>query len=1024
MMRNVFGLLFFILVSVAVRAEERYYVHFTDGRVWGYPKEMVKEVVTEGDVYSLTLINDSTLVWDKEEVKDIDSLQPVFPQMTMLSFLEDLNDELTDDIDATIDGNVAKAEVASIGRYLTPTFMLDHVDAKAYVDGKEMESGVSRLRFDGRVTYTVALPEHRRLAYRKVADEVWSETGITTEKVTLTADMLSTNAPTSIEGEGLEMMLDGNTSTFFHSTWSKDAVYEVDLTKQVYVQVDLKKAIKEMQFRYVSRPNTDRYNIKEWKIEASADGSSWLEVSTLNEAGGLAVTGQGVDYTSPVITMDKDYAHLRLTATSVGYKNYLCLAELELFEVTGKTEEPTLLKPATYAYSMVPMGSELVVDVDWLTERANSVPRIDIDIDGGEMVTSKDYYLNALITIQGEGVWPDFKDSVQIKGRGNTSWRDFDKKPYRLKFAKSVKPFGWKKGKNWNLLAQAQTGSMMTNPIAMKIARMVEAAAANDVMPVDLYMNGKYLGSYLFTQKTGLANNSVELEDESQAAFLELDKYYDETYKFKSANYALPVNIKEPDLAEGETLLTFEQIQSDFNAFETSVKQNSHFERLVDLDKLVRFMLVNELVLNAELGHPKSVFLYRENLNYMNTTYTFGPVWDFDWAYGYESNRNYCSTGATNDIFANYDTSRPGSRFFSTLWKSSPWVKCLYYRLWKEFMENHLQELLDYVDDYYNYARTSFANNTTVWSDGNGYEANAKRMKQWLEQRANYLMGNLTAYDDGTPIPYTFGDTNNDGILDNGDIQTLLSYLLEENPANFNEEQADIDNDGDVSTNDLAWICSKMTSMEGIETSSLTNWNDWDMTAYENETPLSLTATETTEGSEWKVSASMKNQHPYVACTMDLTLPEGIVANEGETSLNLSGRTQETHIFVGKHIDGNVYRIIGYSPHNLTINGTEGTLFDLSLTANSTVKEGTYPIKASQISFVKSNGEEVNFTDAQTNIQVSANGIETLSDNLQHTAWPADIYDLQGRLVRRKAMSLEGLEKGIYIVNKRKVRKE
>ena len=38
------------------------------------------------------------------------------------------------------------------------------------------------------------------------------------------------------------------------------------------------------------------------------------------------------------------------------------------------------------------------------------------------------------------------------------------------------------------------------------------------------------------------------------------------------------------------------------------------------------------------------------------------------------------------------------------------------------------------------------------------------------------------------------------------------------------------------------------------------------------------------------------------------------------------------------------------------------------------------------------------------------------------TEWPADIYDIQGRLVRRQAMSLEGLEKGIYIVNKRKVK--
>lgn len=1018
-MRNTVVFLAAMLAAVTIKAE-RYYVYFSDGRVWGYPKEMVKEMKSDdAGGYSLTLLNDSVLAWSNAEVEQLNELPPVFPAMTELTFMEELNDELTDDVDAVItnDGR-AVASVASIGKYLTPTFVLDNPDAKAYVNGVEQVSGVSRLRFADEVTYVVANDGYKQLAAVKLSDEVWSETGITTERIPLSADMLSTNSPTSIEGEGLEMMLDGNNSTFFHSTWSKDTVYEVDLTKQIYVQVDLTKAIREFQFRYVSRPNTERYNIQEWKIEASADGVLWNEVKVLDETGGLVVSGQGVDYTSPVISMDKAYTHLRFTATKVGYKNYLCLAELNLYEVTGKADEPELLKPATYAYSMVPMGREVRVDIDWPTERATSVPRIDIDIDGGAMVTSKDYYLNALITIQGQGVWPDFMDSVQIKGRGNTSWRDFDKKPYRLKFAKSVKPFGWKKGKNWNLLAQAQKGSMMTNPIAMKIARMVDAAAANDAMPVELYMNGKYLGSYLFTQKTGLANNSVDLEDETQAVFLELDKYYDEVYKFKSASYNLPVNIKEPDLSEGESLLTYEQIQADFNKFETSVKENSHFERFVDLNKLVRFMLVNELVLNIELGHPKSVFLYRENLNYMNTAYTFGPVWDFDWAYGYEINRNYCTTGSTDYIFDKL-TSSPGNHFFSALWKSSPWVNCLYYRLWKHFVANHLQEVLDYVDDYYDFAKTSFINNTTAWSDGNGYENHAANMKQWLAQRADFLMGNLAVYEDDTATPYTYGDTNNDGEISEADLQTLLAHMFEEETT-IVKEQADIDANGRVSVSDLAWMSNLIARMGNIETSNLMNWNGWNMTSDENEFPLSLTTVETTKGRAWELTASLANNHPYVACTMDLVLPKGITVNANQSDFGLGERVKDSHIFTGRHIADNAYRIIGYSPLNLTISGTEGTLFNLSLTANAPISEGVYPIFFNTIYFVKADGTEVSFYDATDYLSVSANDMHTLTNEAQ-VQWPADIYDLQGRLIRRQATSLEGLEKGIYVVGGRRI---
>ena len=272
---------------------------------------------------------------------------------------------------------------------------------------------------------------------------------------------------------------------------------------------------------------------------------------------------------------------------------------------------------------------------------------------------------------------------------------------------------------------------MMSNPMAMKAARMVGAAGANDVIPVDLYMNGEYRGSYIFTQKTGLANNSIDLDDESAAAFLELVTYYDETYRFFSDKYRLPVNVKEPDFAEGETVIDMEQLKRDFNRFETSLYEDTHFERLIDIDMLVRFMLVNELALNTELNHPKSVFLHKESLNDMGSRYTFGPVWDFDWGYGYESVRSYCTWGAESELFS-YLTSGVGNRFFSHLWKSSDWVKYRYYELWTEFMEQHLQELIDYVDDYYAYAAPSFRNNASIWSDGNNYAAVAEDMKEWL----------------------------------------------------------------------------------------------------------------------------------------------------------------------------------------------------------------------------------------------------------------------------------------------------
>ena len=944
-----------------------HFIYFTDGRLEVYPQELVKGLQTTGDGYALTLINDSVISWTVDEVERVSDQGPELPQLTEFEFDDKLNEQLTNDVAATIADGRVTATVAAIGKYLTPTFETDSRDAVVYVDGVEQVSGQSRRRFADEVVYTLSRQGYSRFSMEKVKEEVWSDPQSGLKAIPLTEEMLSTNAPTSQTHEGLGMMLDGEPSTIFHSTWSADAVYEVDLSKQVYIEVALPYPISALQFYYAGRTNTDRYNVLEWRVEASTDGKEWNEVATLDESKGLPVVGSGITYTSPDIELGGQCSYVRFTAVKVSYKNYLCISELRLYEVTGGEVEPELISPAEYAYRMVPYGREMTVAVDWLTDYATAVPRIDSDIEGGQMVSSKDYYLNAQITIQGNGVWPDFQDSVQIKGRGNSSWSSYPyaKNPYRLKFDESVKPFGLKKGKNWNLIAQAQTGSMMTNAMAMKMARMVGAAGANDVIPVDLYMNGMYRGSYIFTQKTGLANNSIDLDDESAAVFLELDSYFDEVYRFKSDSYRLPVNIKEPDFSEGETLLSYEQTMADFNAFETALYEGTNFERFVDIDKLVRFMLVNELALNTELNHPKSVFLHKESLNDMGSRYTFGPVWDFDWGYGYESVRSYCTWGAESELFS-YITSGVGNRFFSHLWKSSDWVKYRYYELWTEFMEQHLQELIDYVDDYYAYAAPSFRNNASIWSDGNNYATVAENMKEWLTMRAHYIMDGLATYKLNGLIDYTFGDVNVDGRINERDLELMLTYLKGVHPVAFKFAKGDIDVDSEVSVADLAWLCQLIENESGAP-SPLNLYPS----LYVEDEVFGVAVTEVAEGLTWELELSMDNMNPYVAFQMDVALPEGIGVFDDETSMALLPAMEEAHAVSNAYLPDGDYRIVGYSLTNTVLSPSAGALLTLSLEADRVLPEGRYPISITNIRAVYPTGEETLMANVNATLKVS-----------------------------------------------------
>ena len=392
-------------------------------------------------------------------------------------------------------------------------------------------------------------------------------------------------------------------------------------------------------------------------------------------------------------------------------------------------------------YTMQPYGRLVRVAVSWLTDRAE-VPTIYINTADGEPITSKTDFKDATIIIDGHGIFPSMeKTELQIRGRGNSSW-SWPKKPYRLKFAEKVKPLGMTKGKNWVLLSNYQTGSLMSNAIGMKAANLMGASGANHIIPVDLYLNSEYRGNYNLTEKVGFSNNSIDLEDEQAAALIELDSYYDEPdgQKFRSTPYYLPINIKKPEFGDDETRLTLDLIREDWNRFMTTLNRGQDLSRHVDIDQLVRFLMVNELINNYELGHPKSTFCYRESFESDTSKYVFGPVWDLDWAFGYEGNGRYYRDNATTNYWIdmpNWDANV--KHFIQDLrWRYEP-MSSRYQQLWEKFMAEDLTELLEFCKDYYDFAYKSFSSNADVWGDRTNYKQQVSTAANWLQKRASQI---------------------------------------------------------------------------------------------------------------------------------------------------------------------------------------------------------------------------------------------------------------------------------------------
>jgi len=712
------------------------FIYLSDGGVDAYPTDLTTtEELTDGG-WKVSWADGTDVNYTPEQILQVSNEGPTLPRLTTFKVNNKYNDQVFTDVEAYIGNDSVRLQIGCIGKWLTPSFQLSDVQAQVYVDGELQQSMVSRNSFNTNVVYTVGLPNMNILRRRKLpkADNE------TIEPLKLTADQLSTNAPSNYD-EGLDKMIDGNTATFFHSTWGDGAYQKLPEDSCPHIDIHLREPLRYVQWTMTTRASADRMPRK-LELYASTDGKAWHLVETYTTADGLPTT-PGSTYSAPTADLGADCSYLRLRQCLASYKNYFCVAELKISKVVPKDNDDS----QDYTYAMEPYGRDYVISVEWLTDQAANVPIVNIETTNGQMISSKIDYLDAQITIDGGGVFPSMKPTpVHIKGRGNTSWssNQWDKNPYRLKFDEKVKPFGLTKGKSWVLLANKQKGSMMANAIGMKAACLAQTAAANHIVPIELYINGQYRGNYNFTEKVGFSNNSIDLDDESDAVLLELDTYYDETYKFKSNPYSLPVNIKEPDLSVATTKLTLSDIQTDFNKAMRQLSNKGDIAAVFDLKQLARYLLVCDLIENYELMHPKSVYLYKEQVK-GGGKYIFGPIWDLDWAFGYQQHHTYFVSEQESDYY-NREWME-ARQFVRDLRYVSSQLDKIYYKEWTRFMNGALDELLDFCTDYYTYARPSLENNYKKWNDGNDYATRSKNARSWLQQRAAYIYRNLNIYD-------------------------------------------------------------------------------------------------------------------------------------------------------------------------------------------------------------------------------------------------------------------------------------
>lgn len=372
---------------------------------------------------------------------------------------------------------------------------------------------------------------------------------------------------------------------------------------------------------------------------------------------------------------------------------------------------------------------------------------------------TKSTVYRATLSMDGNGLYDDIPETeVEFRGRGNSTW-SMPKTPYRFKFAKKQSVCGLMKAKTFALIANHIDCTLMRNTIAFRLAQMLEMPFTNHTVPVDVYLNDHYRGSYFVTEKIGIGSGSVDI-DETKGMLFELDTNYDEDFRFRysfcynGASKNLPVMVKDPDLAELEADdetgafkadAYFNQWKADVSTMFDAVTKRGVDESLddvLDVNSVANYILVFLLARNQELTHPKSVYLYKEELG-ANNVYHFGPVWDFDWAYTYDNSEG---AGKYNDVLLKADGKAGGCSFFTLLVKNNQ-VRQAIEQKWALFYSEQWPELKQYMDRYAADLEPSAKTNGLIWPRDGKYKNECtfefrqkyKNLCDWLDKRVEWI---------------------------------------------------------------------------------------------------------------------------------------------------------------------------------------------------------------------------------------------------------------------------------------------
>ncbi len=384
-------------------------------------------------------------------------------------------------------------------------------------------------------------------------------------------------------------------------------------------------------------------------------------------------------------------------------------------------------------------------------KKALDLPVLYIYTENEKEIVSKDNYLDCEVSISNTEEFQLNREKGRVKGRGNSTWDMFEKKPYKLKFDEKVNLFGNGKAKEWTLIANHADQSLMRNYLAFQIANSFDDLKyTTSTQFVDLYINNEYRGMYLVCEQIEVGSNRVDINEDlsilDSGYLIELDfRAPDEGVNginwFYSNNQ--PFVIKSPDVDDemfSEAHVNYIKNYLDNCFYALNSSSYEQVQSLIDVNSFADSYILNELFKTNDV-YQSSFYVYKDTDDKLCS----GPVWDYDLSSG---NCMY-NNGSTiaNNLYATRNS------FYQRLLAYDEFKQLVKQKIekYEEQIRNIIRNEINFVKE--NYAKSAERNflkwnilGKKIWgnsqevADIKTWKGQLNYLKSWLNNSLDYIV--------------------------------------------------------------------------------------------------------------------------------------------------------------------------------------------------------------------------------------------------------------------------------------------